>query len=392
MPAEVPQLRKPELLSQVEQRIGLDFFADPQLETMAHEAPASLPWDEVVPRIPLYTAGVRVLALEHRAERTQTTDPSLAARVREQVADVRGGLMLLDRGLQTPAVSGLRRAIQHMQWVSTADGKDRHRRKPADVLRPDVMPVAAVDGMLNLSRGGTLVSLRYHQLEPAARLKLPGTGRGEVCVNWPFVASLAARHGMRDPEQQIDWDRLPQGPEDTDPERVAYARQIQKKYVDEHKLRNVPDIEPDPPTPEQLNAGIAQPYHISQSVLSKIMGGGYHFAAEYCAEHNISFRYLRRLGFGYAHYLALEDAARVWDAYTQIPQADENYVTVIDVARAAGFGQPKNVLGHLLPAEQGAVVPMRARRPAGRILDHLPVAVATRLKHAETPITLPPHL
>jgi hypothetical protein len=388
------RLPAPQLLYEVESRIGeLRFFSDQGKEALAHTAPGELSIEEFEPRHMLYVAGLRILAEERRRARAGTAaDDEAVRRHAEQASDIRGELMLLDPGLETTAVRGLRQALHEFHSPSEQAPRTYRKRKKPGILPPDVMPVSAVDRMLNTGQGSTLIALRYHGVEPAARLKLPGPAKTEVCVDWQFISRLAESRGLRDPDLVVNWTRLPQGPRDTDEERIEYARELQQKYVQPYKLSNIEGLTTTE-APNKKATPVARPYHISQSTLARLMGGGFHFIESYCTRNDVRARFLQRPdGFGFANYLYIEEAAVIWLAHSEAPPAEDGYTSVISVAHEAGIQLRDVIYKNMTDTERAQVTPMRARKPAGRTLDHVPDALAERLVGKLAAVNLPPHL
>ena len=62
-----------------------------------------------------------------------------------------------------------------------------------------------------------------------------------TCVSWPAIAALQQQRGeprytRRTPK--IDFARLPTGPDDLDPDKIAYAQTIQRRFLRDEQLKN----------------------------------------------------------------------------------------------------------------------------------------------------------
>jgi hypothetical protein len=398
------ELRRPQFLAQVEDLVGLPFFSDPAQERIARLNPNQLEAaspGSAYSRIPAYVAGLRLLhnvradygqARGTVPELNETQQDEMRRKYARAIGAIRGELMVLDPGLETPEVRELRLVLHDYREQHPPETFTIPKRPPADILPAQLLPATDVNTLVAMSQGGVLQALRYHGLS-AAKLKLPGGAPPQICVDWDFVRSLAGRHGLR-PEiaEEIDLTKLPLGPDDTHPDRLAYARQVQARIMDPDKLRNVPELEG--VLPPAVKPQVARPYHISRKTLDTLLGGGYHFIDAYCKDHRIELVSMQRQGghgAGNAKYMTIEEAAAIWGAYEAIPRATESDVTVINASREAGVDK-KWFLAELTEAEEAAMKDMRASSPAGRVLAHLPRAVAQQIIERIKTRPLPPHL
>ncbi len=382
------------LLGTVEKLVELPFFSDGAQERAAHTDPTGLSPELRDARIPSYIAGLRIIAKSNRIVLGQS-NPEQLARVRYEYAgdigDIRGELMTLDPGLETEEVRSLRDALAASQdKTSHSEGRRRRRnRKEPDALPPHLITMQGIDLFMGEGRSNVSLLQARHKTEPEARLKLPGSGPEECCFSWRDMQKLL--HEPRSKSNQsrlyIDFDRLPSGPEDTDPDKIAYAREIQMALLPHHKLINIPEL--------GLNAlrntvRIARPYHIARTELGKIMRRK--FIDDYCRPRNM-IRYMRRSnGQGFGEYLTVENAAKAWQEYRKIPFATETDVPIIDVAQRAEIvnaGYAKRTA-----IEQFGEAGVRRLRHAqtGRVMDHIDAESAAALESYLGHKILPPHL
>jgi hypothetical protein len=380
MSEQAVELRPPQFLDHVEELVHLPFFSDNEQALTARTDPNLLPPDVILPRVPLYIAGLRLLAGQRSGR---------AANEARAIKSIRGGLMVLDHGLRTPEVQELWAALEGMEPSEPAPYPIPTESKGYDPLPPWQLPAESVNSIVHITRGGVLGSLKHWGIV-ADKRKL-GPHPPEVCVDWGTIRDLAGRRGCQE-GIEIDWDKLPTGPRDKDPERIDYARELQLRFVSHRKLRGTPELQPFLPAPVRLP--IAQPYHISRGMLRELMGGGFHFVDAYCKLHGMGFIELRRppsRGAGSGHYMLLEEAAEIWHAYKSIPEATEADRTIISAAKEAEVDK-KTFVERLTAFEVATIRTLRALNPKGRAIAHMPGVLAAAAIERVRKRTLPPYL
>jgi len=103
-------------------------------------------------------------------------------------------------------------------------------------IRSDGQPLPAhlipyaVARRITFAPDDTPISLRKASPEAFVRFKLP-LQRRAVFITWSMLAILEQREGRRPDVEPIEYDRLPVDANDTDPERLAYARQVQLRFM-----------------------------------------------------------------------------------------------------------------------------------------------------------------
>ena len=378
-------LRPPTHLAHIEAWANMPITADTEAREQLYTDPSQLHPNKLDPLRIVYTTALRRVA-EYRLEHTDHSAPwdAQTPGTRTVKSEIRSLFMTHDPNLCTPAVNELKRAIGSLSTMSstadrTHDFKPSSERPPADQLPAHAIPTSSVDKVVTMSYGSPYTAATYWSEGPLERVNLPGPGRPETIIPWTFVHYLEAKHGRQPYIGPIDYKRLPDGPEDADPDKIAYARELQKKIVPVHKLVNIPDI--GAALPNRLP--VAQPHHISRQLLRKLMGGGYAFIDSYCQEHSIPLRHMERAegaGFGRGNYMTLEDAAEIWEAYRKIPQAEPSDVPIAQILKSTGSG--KKLLASVLSDEekQKMLYDKRALRPRGRVLKHTSPAFAKEVR------------
>ncbi|HKX73099.1 MAG TPA: hypothetical protein VJM32_03745, partial [Candidatus Saccharimonadales bacterium] len=73
-----------------------------------------------------------------------------------------------------------------------------------------------------------------------------GTRSMSRCLSWQAIAYLEGIMGKNRGKAavSIDYDRLPTGPDDTDPDKIAYAQSIQSQFLRRDQLKKYGTIEP----------------------------------------------------------------------------------------------------------------------------------------------------
>jgi len=398
----VPYVGRPKYLSQVEDLIGMPFFSDPTQEAAARTNLAELPQDEVRARAGLYVAGMRLLltAQEQNKARRGTqlglSDPQLGRFRRDNhdvIAGIRGELMTVDAGLTTDTVLALQEALGQQVAVRRVQVKNNRPKEPRQQLPPELLPVSAASKIITMGTGNIQNRVFPQGTEPR-KLKL-AANRPETCCTWGELRGIAEGtdiHGaprMLRPGVEVDWDKLPKDDEAPNEEQIVYARELQERFVAQHKLKpgaGKIDVSAFPP---------ARPYHISASRLSTLLGGGKNFIEDFSNGHGVP-RFSRRQPdrARVIEYLFLEDAAEIWKAYNEIPFAGDNELPIVDVAREAGLVGVKGVYDSLTSVELGSLVVRRSSDPmkSGQILSHLIEPTLDRVIRRLRPIALPAHL
>ena len=403
-----PHEKAPRYLDEAEALIGLPFFGDKKEAVFARTTPSAIEPVRFESRMDLYVTAMRIAVQACHAlypdrpprgpqvwERVAEANRAIHHRFANEICSLRGELMLLDPALKPEYV------VEFEEVVTRALASHRHidsepTPKPRDrglssvgVLPPYLIPVSVLDKAIDSSSGNAWQALQYRGAI-TRKMKLPGQAPAENLVMWADVAGLEATHGARPGAVQIDYERLPTGPADDDPEKIAYAREIQQHLVPHHKLSNIPELEG---RIHPWSAGTARPYHISRNTLKEIFGGGYHFIDNYCTERGFSLAYLNRPDkFGRGEYLILEQAAEIWRDYSAIPPATEDDITLIEVIRRSDTVFRKMSEYTMSADERAQIEVKRALKPKGRVLEHVPAKLGLELMLRLRAVPLPPSL
>jgi hypothetical protein len=395
----------PQYLDDVEQLIGMPFFADQDQASVARINPAELTISaqQLERRTALYIGGLRLLARGKHIQREALDQHGLdhfdknilatvAARHREEVMTIRGGLMLEEPDLQPPIVKGLLLDLQSASPKQTVR-KSHEKRGPAremSILPPHLLPTQAIESIINIHYGGVLQSAK-HRGVTGHLLKLPGPQPYENCYEWAFVAELAERRGLKPSVEAIDFTKLPRSDEESDEQKIAYAREVQMRHVHPLKLANVPELS------EKISRYVndlrlAGPQHVLRKSIERLAGPGFAFITSYCTEHTIPITAMRHpSNASLSFFMQLEDAAKVWDAYKTTPEATPDFITIINLAKSIGIGKYV-VVQKMSDDEQLAMRPMRALDPPGRVLQHVPRLTGQAIIERLQARSVPPHL
>lgn len=384
---------------QIEELIGLPFFADRELSERFRNKPAQLPLEQLRSRAAVYVAGLQLIAGEVTALSDGQTMPfdwranvqTIRERNSGEIAIMRGELMHRDPKLETEQIRRFRQAMEEYR-MNMATRKDSLRPEPAsaeksiDVLPPHLIPIRAAARYLNISSGSRLAAVARRSND-AARLLLPGPQRTEHCISWRTLQSLEEHYGHRPFYQPLDYEKLPHGPDDTDPEKVTAARLAQLDLVPLSRLENVPELGGSPG--KKIQYLPAREYEISRWALSRLLDGGYHFIDDYCLRKGWqpSPRISRYRVPG--EFLTIEQAAEIWDAYHAIPPAGDTDIPVVTVAKDTGHGK-RHIEDRLRSDE--APQTMRAQNPPGRVLRHIKKEHAIAVSERVRPDVLSPHI
>jgi hypothetical protein len=365
-------MRPPQYLDQVEGYIGLPFFSDPALADQVRTDPGLIDSALLGPRSVVYFAALRLLHSEQVEPAPLFTAAEATSREiirRRTVGVLRGELMTIDPGLETPPVRELRQALEALP--------------PPDILAPWELPIRSVSQLVVI-RPGDVLTVAERQPDHILMRQLPGDDSPERCCDWNFVRLLARAYGLRHRFEGLALDMLPHSDTETDPDRIAYARKLQIRIVPINKLRNVPDLAAALPKASQRRM---PPYYISRALLARVLGGDLAFVDDSCEAQRLDEAPQSLRG----KYLLLEEAARIRGAYFATPLATPDYVSVDGAAWGTEIS-PGLFRSNLLPSETRAIIMMRARGPEGHVLPHLPAIAARQAMNRLRPQPLPPHL
>lgn len=391
----------PAYLDQVERLVGLPLYSDASAEALVRSDPAQLEREGFQFRHEIYL--LIQYAIAGGENQDSLTEDRLgdawrhAARnetevrwsSRETIRHARGELMEADVGLKTSQVKRLEAALAELPAQQPPEQLRRSRRSVSapnyDVLPAHMTTLRSVDQLIGASHTTAYNTLRYGALD-STFMHLPASNRPEHTVSWAIVRQLAQRFGLLE-GVDIDFGMLPEGAEDTNPIRLAYARGLQRRIIPVYKLTNIPGLV----QKDEMAAmrTVARPYEVTLTQLERLLEGGYHFLEEYVVAHGIKrVCRLNRATRKVAEFLAKEEAAAAWEAYLAIPRAGTGDVALVQIARNAGVA--RSLVDYSLSSdERAAVQSLRARSPRGRVLEHLPKAYAEPLQERLSRRTLP---
>jgi len=379
----------------VEDVLGLPLFSDPTCENFARYDAKWVPAHMREERQAVYGQALELIAPPSADLSSPLDTDTIRKSNQDTIGELRGQLMTIDPGLETPAIRAFREAVAGVPNYQspTNQGSPKGSRHAAQQLPSTLFPINEVKKLLKVDLGDASALARARQT-PTVKVKLPGSGSSQLCTNWENVRQLIEGHALKE-GVEIDWDKLPVPADDLPDDwydRERYARELQVRSVSPHRLSNIPELSAvigaDKPIP------LAQPYHVSHNKLKRLLGDrGYAFIDEYMARHGITHKYMRDpITKGYANFIRMEDGAKILEAYQAIPWATSDYMTVIHVVQRAGMRARETAYKDMSPAELAAVVAMHALRPKGRILDHVPRALGEALIGRLQAIRLPFHL
>jgi hypothetical protein len=126
-----------------------------------------------------------------------------------------------------------RMSIRTLIWKQDAGMKIAERIKARhQSVPPHLVPFTAIVNAVPVTGDGVRRYLKQVAPEPE-RLPLPGPKT--TCYFWETMRETQRKYGSSLPFR-IDYDRLPQSSDDTDPNRIAYARGVQYLLMPEVRL------------------------------------------------------------------------------------------------------------------------------------------------------------
>lgn len=153
------------------------------------------------------------------------------------------------------ALSPKGRVLRHVPDYLAADLVERTKIMP---LPANLITIEGLEARTGISYSGIMqhMSKRPELLHLREVVRPKGASSPIVCVDWEIMQYFEKSFGMAPGSTVIDYADLPTYPEDSNPDRVAYARAIQKRYVAPKIMEGVlgEDTAEAPATAEQ-NAG-----------------------------------------------------------------------------------------------------------------------------------------
>ncbi len=113
-------------------------------------------------------------------------------------------------------------------------------------MQPEKLPAYLIPNTVIIYRShlqgpcrGALRTGRLKTARPIEHIRLV-KGKTFTCSSWETLRLAEEKFGRHPEAEPIDYDKLPTGPDDADPERWAYAQSIQEKYVAREVLQPLP--------------------------------------------------------------------------------------------------------------------------------------------------------
>lgn len=134
---------------------------------------------------------------------------------------------------RTETKSGQLQTIFHLPSEVAEQVITRAKQEQAP-LSPDYILVAGILKIIKANKRNMPYAFRGQEI----KIKLQYT-RNWSYVTWKLAQQMIEKYGYEsDTPIQIDFDRLPQGPTDTDPGRITYARAVQLHFMTARELGN----------------------------------------------------------------------------------------------------------------------------------------------------------
>lgn len=373
----------PAYVSQFEDMVGIPLYSDPHAEQLVLDDPGRVDRHGFQLRHELYrmvqyaiagAAGVEPLDKHGLASAWAAATAEGSSFQRDNwrlLRHVRGELTEADEGNKPQSVKELElalAAISPQRWRKP-QLPTKGTPTPVGVLPPSLTTLRSIGRVVDVSRSNADSLLTRRRMMPA-RIRLPNMAMPEQLVTWAMVEQLGDEYGFL-PGVEFDFTALKEAESaDKDSPQTAYARQVQKEIVPLYKLTNVPGLVNE----EELAAmrEPARPYELTIGQMEQFLEGGYHFLENYICKQGIKMVCKRSPKTGMvAEYVTKEEAAGGWQAWLAVPRATASDIPLVRVAERAGVAR-SFLQAALQPDERTALQLMRAQRPSGHVIAHIP--------------------